>query len=268
MVTIIRFLIGSLIILPFILKQKKIELRSLTIKDYAVISYPGIINVAIAMLFLQMATYYGKVSTSAILISSNPLFVAIFATFILKEKLSFEKIIGVLFGLIGVYLVIKWEQPVEKTIINHQLGILYGIIASISFALYTVLAKRASEKYGSLIFNSFSFGAGAVTLLIISLIMGFDLSFKMNPKTVLTILYMGIFVTGLAYILYLDGLKKVSAIGGSMFFFLKPFIASLLSWLILGEKITIWQMIGIFVIIMGIYVSQTTFLTNRGVPQK
>jgi len=264
MVTVIRFFIGSIIIIPFILKQKGEADKSLRFKDYASMAFPGIINVGLAMLFLQLATYYGKASTSAILISSNPLFVAIFATFILKERLSTEKIAGILLGLVGVYLVIKGEKGSPQPTLNYQLGIIYGVIASIAFGLYTVLAKKQTAKYGNLVFNSVSFGVGAIVLLIVSLIFNLDLSFNFTLKNSISVLYMGIFVTGIAYILYLNGLKNIPATSGSMFFFLKPFIASLLSWIILGEKITPIQLVGIFVIIAGIYVSHLNFVKAKG----
>ena len=253
MITIVRFLIGFLILFPIVLKREQKDFLTLRLPDVIKISIPGIINVVGAMLFLQLAVYYGKASTSAILISSNAIFVFFLASLILKERMSPGKMLGLILGFSGIIFVIRGDIPSLASGSNPTLGLFFGILASVTFALFTVLAKKQILTYGNMIFNTVSFIIGALLLLLISLLFGLDLTFELTGVNFIYILYLGIFVTVLAYVLYFAGLKNISTANGSMIFFLKPFIASGLSWLLLGERISLLQFLGIILILGGIY---------------
>ena len=259
-VTIIRFFIGSVILLPFasitVNNNNRSGLKStITIPEIVKIVYPGVINVAGAMLFLQFAIYYGTVSMSAILISSNPLFVAIFATLILKEELTVGKTVGVLLGLAGMCLVIIGDNPAPAAAINPFLGFIFGLFASLLFGLYTVLAKRRIAVYGNAFFNAVSFAGGAAVLLLLALLFQLEFTFVITAGNIYLLLYMGIFITGIAYIFFFNGLKKIPAANGSIMFFFKPVIAVLLAVLCLGESITGLQIVGVALIMGSVYIT-------------
>ncbi len=254
-ITIVRFLIGALILLPFGMIQCRKKPRKISPSDLLNIIFPGIINVAGAMLFLQFAIYYGKASTSAMLISSNPVFVAIFAAYILKEKLNPTKLTGIFVGLVGVLFIIQGDDPINTTALNPYLGLFFGLLASLSFGFYTVLAKKRIAEYGNIFFNILSFAGGAVVLIVISVLLSLDFTFIITTSTVMLLLYMGIFITGLAYIFFFSGLQKIPTINGSMMFFFKPIIAIGLAVLFLDEKVSYIQLVGVLLIILSIYVT-------------
>ena len=251
-ITIYRFFLGGLLILPFAVSEiKKKEMR-LHFKDFIKLSYPGIINVTISMMLLQMAIYYGKASLTAIIVSSNPIFVAIFARYILKEKINIVRFFGIIIGLAGVVLIISADSDLQTISRNPELGVIYACLASITFAFYTVISKRYIREYGNLTANTIAFFTGSLVLLIISVIFGLKITFTPSLKNIISIGYLGVFVSGIAYILFFEGLKKVPTAVGSMFFFLKPAIASILAYLFFKERINLIQIIGIVVIIVGI----------------
>ena len=161
--------------------------------------------------------------------------------------------LGLILGFSGIIFVIRGDIPSLASGSNPTLGLFFGILASVTFALFTVLAKKQILTYGNMIFNTVSFIIGALLLLLISLLFGLDLTFELTGVNFIYILYLGIFVTVLAYVLYFAGLKNISTANGSMIFFLKPFIASGLSWLLLGERISLLQFLGIILILGGIY---------------
>jgi drug/metabolite transporter (DMT)-like permease len=68
-------------------------------------------------------------------------------------------------------------------------------------------------------------------------------------------MYLAIVATGLGYFLYFYGISHVEASLGSMTFFLKPFIAALLAWLVLGETLTAAVLLGGATIIIGIAIT-------------
>ena len=252
-ITAYRFFIGSFLISLFLLLNKKKYVPKVSMKYILVISSIGILNVCISMFTLQLGIYYGQASFSAIIVSSNPIFVSIFAYFILKEKLYFKNVICLICGLLGLILVIFGQFSNVGNSINVFLGILYSVIASITFALYTVLSKQQIKKTNSIYFNTISFFAGASVLLIFGLLTNQDMSFSFDLNVVLGVFYLGIFVTGIAYIAYFEGLKNVNSGIGTSFFLLKPVFASVLAYFLLKETLTFIQIIGVVVVIISVF---------------
>jgi drug/metabolite transporter (DMT)-like permease len=201
---------------------------------------------------LQLAIYYGEANICAILISANSIFVAVFAGLIFKEKITKIKVASMFLGLCGITLIILNQSTVSADAINPTLGIIFGSLSSITFALYTVISKKYIKHYGNLITNSYSFIIGSIILLVISLCNHKDMSFCLNTRNLLFIGYLGIFISGIAYLTYFEGLKRVSTTIGSMFFFLKPVIVAILAYFIFGETLNTIQIIGIIIVIAGL----------------
>ena len=253
-ITIYRFFIGSFLLSLYLFFNKKKYLPTPNIKYILIISAIGALNVCISMYSLQLAVFYGQASIAAILIGSNSLFVSIFALFILREKLYLKNFICMILGLLGLLLILYSELITSTDSNSSFLGILFALIASVTFALYTVLSKQQIVKSNSLYFNAVSFFSGALVLLIIGLISGQDLSLSSNILNNLSVLYLGIFVTCIGYVLFFTGLSKIRTSVGSSFFLLKPVFASILAYVILHETLTITQMIGILVVIISIFI--------------
>lgn len=251
--TVYRFYIGSLILLIpalIIIRKQKLEVKLSSVIN---MSIPGIINITLSMYFLQLGIFYGKALIAAILISSNSVFVSIFAMFMLKEKLTIQRALGIVIGLIGMVLVIQGNQGQDlvppKSV---SLGVIFSLLASVLFALYTVMSKKMIKQYGNIIYNSISFFSGATVLLIVGLIMGVSYKITITPTSISSLLYLGIIVTGLAYFLYSKGLEKIPASSSAMFFLLKPVFASALAVLVLHESFSSIQGVGLIFILLGL----------------
>lgn len=252
-VTIYRFFTGGVILFPFAISKIRKNNLKLKTKDYLRMVLVGFINVSVSMLCLQYAIYFGKVSVVAVLISANPLFAAIFAKILLKQDFTFNKFIGMVIGLAGVVLIITTDNHHSNAhVINNELGILFACIASITFGFYTALSMKYVKYYGSTVTNSFAFIFGSIILMIASLFLGIRLTFEPSLTNIALIAYLGIFVTGIGYLCYFQGLKKVSASVGSMFFFLKPVITSILAYMFFGEHLHILQYVGFFIVLAGL----------------
>jgi drug/metabolite transporter (DMT)-like permease len=254
-ITYLRFLVGGLFLLPFAIKSKKEKTVILSRRDFRELSLLGILNVTIAMFALQLSVYFGKASIAAILISANPIFVGIFGRIILKEKVNLWQKIGITLGLVGVAMIILQENHSSEAR-NIWLGIGCGLISTISFGLYTVLSKKYIRQYGNAITNSISFLVGSICLLLIYYILPFTHDNIFSFKNMLVILYLGVFVSGIAYVSYFKGLEKISAAKGAAFFFLKPILAVFLAALFFSETINLIQLSGIAVVLLGMIFQQ------------
>lgn len=244
--TFLRFFIGGMILLPFAIAELKKKKLTLKLNDFIFFSLTGLINIVISMSFLQLSILNTKASIAAVIFSTNSIFTIPLAFIILKEKLSVRMLISVLISILGILFIFNpfSSNPDIK-------GILLAIASAVTFSLYGVISKTRINKYGGLVLNCFSFIIGDIILLFCLLGVKNPILTGITSTNIWHILYLGIFVTALGYLSYFEAMKLTSAITASMVFLIKPALAPILSFLILGEIIKVNTMLGIACIILG-----------------
>jgi drug/metabolite transporter (DMT)-like permease len=242
----LRFMVGGIALLPWVITKKE----KISPRDWLFFSGLGILNTVISMGSLQMAISMGKASTAAILASSNPVFVLIFSALLLKEKPTKNSIICIMFGIIGISLIIYKGNTSGDTAVS----LLLGVIASLTFGLYTVLGKRKAENISTITMISLSAIIGSICTIPILLFMKLPV-FYLPAEGLIRIVYLGLFGSGYAYIALIEALKILSASKGSMVFFLKPPIATVLAVIFLGEVIGIRTIMGMVLVAIGILIN-------------
>lgn len=271
-ITVLRFSIGALVLLPFALrslKQKNVRLRA---GDLLYLSLTGFCCVVVSMVLFQMAVLYSDASVVAIIFSCNPVFVMILAALILKEKVYKHSIISILISLTGMMVII---DPFHAK--SSAAGTTLCVLAAVTFALYSVLGKKHGQRYGSIVTTCFSFIFGAAELMVLVLLtktewfaaflnrigMGVFANTPVFSGLTLSLLpallYIGVGVTGLGFAFYFLAMEETSAITASLVFFIKPALAPVLAFLILGEPLTVTKITGILLILTG---SLITFIAG------
>lgn len=270
--TLTRFLIGGLVLLPFAIMT--IRKRNLTLKltDIAYFSLLGFICVVVSMIFYQLAVINTKASVVGVLFSCNPIFVMFLAYFILKESITKYNIISLILEVVGILIIINPFNTKLST-----LGITCTLLAAITFAIYGVLGKRKCLKFSSIVVTCFSFILGSLEMLILVFFthINFISSFLTNnnltifakvplfsgysSSNILPMLYIFIGVTGLGYAFYFKAMEETSANTASLIFFFKPILSPILALLILREAISINMATGVLFILIG---SITSILPN------
>jgi len=252
----IRFLIGGLALLPWVIAKKE----KISKKDWLFFAGLGILNPVISMGSLQIAISLGKASTAAILISSNPIFVVMFSVLLLKEKVTKNNILCMILGVVGITLIIYKGGSGGDTAISLFLG----IFSSLTFGLYSVLGKKKADNVSSITMISLSAIIGSLCTIPVLLYMGLPVLYF--PKEgFFRIMYLGLILSGLAYITFIEALKILSASKGSMVFFLKPAIATILAVIFLGENISMRTIFGMALVAVGILIN---FYQRTGVEKK
>jgi drug/metabolite transporter (DMT)-like permease len=256
-VTAWRFLIGGVVILPFALFTLR-NGRSLPgIRDFLMMVLMGVLIVCVSMLLLQLSVYYGKASLSAVLVGSNPLFVSLFAVLILHEKIRLVQLVGLAVALAGILMLIGGEADFAGgKYLNLPYSVVFGLAAAVTFGLYTVLTRNLVVKHGNLITNTVSFLGGSLLLFIFNAATGKPILLQPAEFDIPIMLWLGAVVSGLAYLMFFEAVKKLGAARSSMYFFLKPALASLLAVLLLHEHLGALQIVSIAVIIAGLVIFQ------------
>lgn len=186
----------------------------------------------------------------AIITSSTPAFMVIFARFILKERLNMRKGTSVCLATIGVFLIVG-NGNIDM---SSQLGGISLLVAALTWALMSVLIKRVPNSYSLLVVTTYSILVALVLLTPFALKGLSDISIAQlsHPTIWSGLLYLGIMSTACSFILWNRGLQLLNASSGELFFFFQPLVGTFLGWLLLGEKIggTFW--IGSLLVLIGV----------------
>ena len=249
--TLERFFIGSLVLLPFAIKSLKNKEISITKEDFKQFLFLGFMCVVVSMIFYQLAVINTKASVVGVIFSCNPVFIMIFAYIFLKEEIHKHNIISLVLETFGIIIIIN---PLSSKI--SFIGILLTLMAALTFALYGVLGKKSTNKFGGEVVTCFSFILGSIEMLIlilishISSVSKFLLSINMDTFNCIP-LFVFIFVTGLGYACYFKAMEETSANTASLVFFFKPVLSPILAFIFINEFIPVNMIMGILFILIG-----------------
>ncbi len=227
-ITFWRFLIGSLILVPPAIKKIKKENLKITLKDIGLMTALGILFICVSMVLLQLGVKKAdSPSLIAIIFSANSVFTILFAVMLIKEeRFTKNKIIALLLGIVGVLAITDLKASTNMT------SVILGILAALSFSLYTALCQKYRKKLGGIILSAGVFLTGSIVLLIALLVLGVDVSPTTDPGNLFTLLYLGFLVTGVGYASYFIAIEKGGAIMASLAFFIKPILTPFVTWII------------------------------------
>ncbi len=262
--TFLRFLIGSIILLPLAIKGLRSRHCRLKANDLAFFALTGFICVVVSMVLYQLAILYAQASVVAVLFSCNTIFVVLFACMLLHEKIYRYTVLSILVSMLGIVVIMN---PAHMS--GNMLGIVLTILSAVTFALYNIVGRIRSDRYGGVALTCFSFSFGSLEMFLLILVTRIShvaafftqaglKSFASVPilqglsvQSLPSLVYIGIFVTGLGYTSYFLAMEETSAVTASLVFFIKPALAPLLALIIIREPITATMAAGILLIIAG-----------------
>ena len=158
---------------------------------------------ALNWLFFFKAIKTTTIAAATISYYTSPIILSFLAVFLLKEKMNLKVIISLISSFIGLILIISTNGI--DTVSPRLIGIFYGLTAAFFYALFSVtnkMIKAVSSLKLTLI------QSGIATLIFIPFILPLEIP---DIKSLLLLIFMGVFHTAFALILYLDGLSKVKA---------------------------------------------------------
>lgn len=220
--------------------------------DLKLIFWIGVIGNTISLVAQEMGTGLSNAQTGSVITSTIPAFMIIFGWLILKEPLDKVKILSVIIAILGVVMIVGLKMSGT----NVVLGVLLLLLTAITWALMSVLIKKV-KTYSSLQITIMSTVVAVVCLtpFILSDMSSLTSINFAEPKVIFSLLYIGAISTALAYVMWNKGLKVVSASSSGLFYLIQPIVGSLLSWLLLGEQISVGFVIGSAMILASVWIS-------------
>ncbi|EJR11974.1 DMT family transporter [Bacillus cereus] len=244
----LRYLVAivALLIIGFVTKQK----WSIEKHYFLIIITIGVIGYAISIVTQETGTMLSSAQMGAVITSSTPAFMVLFAWLILKERLTFKKGISVCLATIGVIIIVGIGDLNTSSV----LGGISLLIAALTWALMSVLVKRLPSDYSQIVVTTYSTLVALIVLtpFVLPRLHAIDISQLIHPTILGGLLYLGIISTAVAFLLWNRGLQMLNASSGGLFFFFQPVVGTLLGWLILGEKIGVTFWVGSALILMGV----------------
>ena len=243
-ISFFRFLIAFVIIV-FVTKMKK-EPIILVNKSSILMGFWGIF-------WMSLISFYGIQYTSAvnatILFNSNPLFVAVMVTMLRWEKFTKSAVIGILLGIIGVVLVSGFMMDI------HLWGDILVLAGAFGWAVYTLLSYtlRGSSSL-SVTTSSFFWGLLWFAPFIWRMYGGSAIT----GEAWLWILYIGIIPTVTAFVCYVKAVDIIGSTRASVFQYLAPAVAVIVSFGFGLEEVSLYHIIGILFIVLGIELTRRT----------
>ncbi|MBE6021377.1 MAG: DMT family transporter [Clostridiales bacterium] len=247
-VTFIRFAIGGLFLLPFALIDMKKRQISLSRSDVLYLTGLGVLCICISMLFFQVGIVHANANLVSVIICSNPIFVMIFAHFIVGDKFTKRKALVLIISSLGLVFA---ANPFNLSEGNTPFGIICAVIAAVTFGLYTTIGKLRIARIGDIPQTCFSFLIGSIVMLIPMMIMDKPILAGIDSSNILMVLYIGVAVTGIGYYTYFQAIHACGPSNASIVFFLKPMFAPLIALVILHEALTWNIIVGIALLLTG-----------------
>jgi len=192
---------------------------------------------------------------ASVIIATIPLFSPIAAYYMVREKVTIHIIIGIVFSFIGILLMIF--NP-DLSLNAAPMGIFLLFVAVFAAVSYSIIVRKISHEYNPVTIITYQNLIGAVYFLPLFMIFDFQhfITVRPNRELVLAMLQLAFFASTLAYVFYIIAIKGIGVIKANVFTNLIPVFTGIASFYILGEQFSALKIVGMVLVMCGVFVSQ------------
>jgi drug/metabolite transporter (DMT)-like permease len=202
-------------------------------------------------------------TTGAIIISTIPLVVPFASYYLFREKLTPMNYLGLMISFGGVLLVVL--SGAGGLAANWK-GILLMFVAVFSAVAYTMVVKTLADDYNPITITAYQSFYGLLMFVPLFLIFELpELDFSLvSSNSLIAVTYLGVFGSGICFILITIGIRELGAARANIFGNLVPVVTAVVSFFLLKETMPLNKILGIIIVIMGLFLSQISSLrVNR-----
>lgn len=239
------------LLLIFVLKKKKIAWNLVKLNCLFLI----LSGIALGgnWIFLYQSYDHTTLANATLGYYFAPVFVMILSPIVLREQLSLKKIVCIVVAIIGMVMIVG--EGVSAFNSEDILGLTFGLIAAAFYAALLLLNKfiKEMDKLEQTIIQ-----LGATALLLtpyVFLTEGFGI-FELSSSSIPFILILGIVNTGIGFWLFFSGMENLKGQSVAMLSYVDPFVAILISAMILQEQMTLVQILGGILLLGSTFVSE------------
>jgi len=221
--------------------------------------FPYVVLLSTIAIVISVLSFYKGLSlttpiNSAVIMVTTPILVFVFSLFILKEKLQWKRILGIVIGLLGAYFLTTTGGTKATNAVNIPLGNFLVFVNAAGYALYLILAQKMIQKYHPVTFVKwlYTFGLIIMTPFVFDEVL--DIEWSEMPINIYgTIAYIVVFATYLNFLFNLYGLKHLKPTTVSAFIYTQPVIASLFALFLKTDNLSVAKVGCSLAIFLGVY---------------
>ena len=243
-----RMLLASIFIMPFLLNRSKKH----SFKDHSLsFLLIGILNTALPFTLFAYASLQLGAGSLSVLQATVPILTALILFSLFKNEFSISKLIGVLIGFVGLYVLVGPGS-------NFDLfSSILCVVASLSYSVAGVYLARTPNKLNNTYIGMGSIIIGAI-ILSPFLFYYFPNYAKLSIESWLYLIALGVVNTALAYVLFIKLIKRIGPINASFVTYLVPISSISLGIIFLDEEFLINTFIGSLLIFVGVFFANRT----------
>lgn len=267
---VLRFSIAVILMLSIGLifrRNEIIGLQGMDKKDLPLFLLGGLFQPFLYFIF-ETYTYqsFASPTIAEALLSTQPVIAPIFAFVLLRERVTRNNIIGILLSTIGMLMLLLLGNG-QLEMGDGQLGLGRGVLLAlltVSMSVsYSVILRRIPPRYSPL---SIVFYVQSISLVLFYIVWGVtgeastllemgDGLLAMGDGLLATG-YLAVFASVAAFILFCFTVRKIGVTRANIFNNVRPVFTAILMWIIFGEILPVWKLVGIAVIILGLFISE------------
>lgn len=238
--------------LLFLFKPAKAAIQKKDIPAFLLCALTGVaIN---QMLFIKGLSLTFSIH-AVLLMLTTPILITLFAAWVLNEKITPNKVFGLLLGITGAVVLIMQKQNTGSGE-NILLGDILILINAISYSVYFILVKPLMQQYNPINVIRWVFTLGFFMVLPFGLSEFNEINWQsFSSSAISNLLLIVVGGTFLAYLLNVYGIKIVGASIAGAYIYSQPFFAAAIAMVFLHERLEAYKIIAAVLIFAGVFIA-------------
>jgi drug/metabolite transporter (DMT)-like permease len=231
-------------------------------KDWGVLVLGGLFGVALNQMLFFLGLNLTFPIHASLIMMSTPLLITIISLVVLRDRISWDKALGLVLGIGGASLLMSAGKEITMTG-NSMLGDLFIFLNAASYAIYLVLIKPLMQRYRPIIVIRWVFLFGFLFVLPFGLPQFLEIRWELfKPSDYIAVGFIVLFVTFFTYLWNTYALRHLSPSTAGAYIYLQPICAAIISIVVTGEILTWVKILASLLIFSGVY------LVNFGLRRK
>ncbi|NOH02113.1 MAG: DMT family transporter [Chloroflexi bacterium] len=249
----VRFAIGIPILFAAVLMRKQFAFPKG--HEWLYFALLGFLGITFHQWLQSNGLQTSQATTTAWIIATTPAFLSILGWLALKEKLTLLQISGIALAMVGVIVVVSKGDLGSVRIGKFGApGDVLILISSVNWAVFSILSRRGLRDHPS---TRMTFWVMTIGWLLTSAAFVAQGRYaelpQLDARGWWSLIYLGVFTTGLAYIAWFDVLSQLPAAQSGAFLFLEPPSSMIVAAIVLNEQVTLASIVGGAVILFGVW---------------
>ena len=223
-----------------------------SLKDELLLGLAGVMGGSLYFWSENTALQYTMASNVSFIVCTTPLVTAILNAAVRRERIGRLTLLGGCLSLVGIAMIaFSGGEGFHLSFLGDALAML----ASLTWAIYTVVTNGLLKKYPSALISRKVFFYGMLTIVPVLLVKGwtFPAGRFLEPKVLLNALFLGVVASLACYALWNSVIKRLGTVGSSNYIYLNPLFTLIAATLLLGERLTPVAIAGCLITLIGVW---------------